>query len=78
MSTVNRKEVMNEIYDSALITLGLVGLSWSTNKIFKIKMVENLNDLESVLKLGGGMTASTLLVKWMQSNKWIPTDPFKT
>ena len=54
---------MNEIYDSVLITLGLVGLLWSTNKI---------------LKLGDGVTASTLLVKWVQSNKWNPTNPFKT
>ena len=78
MSTINGKEVMNEIYDSVLVTLGLVGLSWGTNKVFKMKLIENINSFESTAKLGGGMAVSTLFVKWMQSNKWISTDPFKT
>ena len=51
MSTVNRNEVMNEIYDSVLVTLGLVGLSWGTNKVFIMKLIENINSKHTISKM---------------------------
>ena len=34
MTEMNRKEVMNELYDSTLITLGTVGIGMITRRAF--------------------------------------------
>ena len=35
MSIMNEKEIMNELYDATLITVGVVGLSMLSEKILK-------------------------------------------
>ena len=76
MSTLNVKETMNEVYDGVLITLGIVGISWGSKKIFKMKTVEDVKNLEDVARLGATTAASVVLVDWMKANKWVPTNPF--
>ena len=34
MSEMNRKEIMNELYDSPLITLGAVGVGMLSKRVF--------------------------------------------
>ena len=73
----DRKELMNEAYEALLITVGVVGLSMASKKL----LGEKLTDAQSVKdigKLAVGVTASTLLVKYMQDRKWVPNDPFKS
>lgn len=74
-SSIDRKELMNELYDAALVTAGAVAVSMASKKVLK----EPLGTPESVkgtLKLATAVGASTLLVKWAQSKKYLPVDPF--
>ena len=67
------RELMNELYDSALLTSGLVPISWVFNKFLKVKVIESRTNVESAVKLGGGIA-----VKYAQDKKRLPTDPFKS
>ena len=40
MSTVTNKELMNELYDSALVTAGVVGLSMVSKKVLEEKLTD--------------------------------------
>ena len=75
MSTVNNKELMNELYDSALVTAGFVGLSMVSKKVLGEKLTD-ASSLKDTAKLAVGVAASTMLVMWAQDKKYIPTDPF--
>ena len=70
------KEVMNELYDSTLITLGAVGVGMLTRKLFNDGLSTAAN-LVPTLKLASAVGLSTLGFKYAQDKKWIPTDPFK-
>lgn len=77
MAVIDRKEVMNELYDALLVTPGAVVVSMVSKKALR----EPLGTPETVkgtVKLAAAVGAGTLLVKWLQSKKWIPTDPFKS
>ena len=67
------RELMNELYDSALLTSGLVPISWVFNKFLKVKVIESRTNVESAVKLGGGIA-----VKYAQDKKRLPTGPFKS
>ena len=73
---MNRKEAMNELYDSTLITFGAVGVGMATRKIIKDGLSTPAS-LMSTLKLAAAVGLSTLGIKYMQDKKWIPSDPFK-
>ena len=75
MSTVTNKELMNELYDSALVTAGVVGLSMVSKKVLEEKLTDALS-LKDPVKLAVAVAASTMLVKWAQDKKYIPTNPF--
>ena len=75
MGEMNRKEVMNELYDATLITFGAVSVSIVSKKVLgqKLTMAENLI---STLQLAAVVGLSSLAVKYAQDKKWLPTDPF--
>ena len=77
MSKMNEKEIMNELYNATLVTVGVVGLSMLSKKILKEKLTD-ATDFRDIAKLAAGVAGSTLLVKWLQNKKYIPVDPFKT
>ena len=77
MNSINRKALLNESFDALLVTTGIVCLSMASKKL----LGQNLTDASSmkdIAKLTVGVTASTMLVKYAQSKKWVPEDPFKT
>ena len=76
MTTVNKKELMNEAYDAALVTAGVVGLSMASKKVLGEKLT-NASSLKDTAKLVVGFAASTMLLKWAQDKKYLPVDPFK-
>ena len=76
MSEMNRKEIMNELYDSTLITMGAVGVGMVTRKAIGDGLSTPAS-LITTLKLAAAVGLSTLGIKYMQDKKWIPTDPFK-
>ena len=65
---MNRKEVMNELFDSMLITFGAVGAGMITRRVFSDGL-STPTSLVPTLKLG---------IKYAQYKKWIPTYPFKS
>ena len=75
MSTVNKKELMNEVYDAALVTTGVVGLSMASKRVLGEKLTD-ASSLKDTAKLAVGVAASTMLVKWAQNKKYLPFDPF--
>ena len=71
---MNQKETMNELYDAVMVTTGVVGLSMLSKKVLKEKLT-NATDFKDIAKLAAGVAGSTLLVKWLQNKKYIPTGP---
>ena len=74
---MNRKEVMNELYDSTLITLGAVGVGIITRKIFNEGLATPAS-LIPTLKLAAAVGLSAIGFKYAQDKKWLPSDPFKS
>ena len=62
MSKMNEKEIMNELYDATLVTVGVVGLSTLSKKILK-ETLTDATDFCDIAKLAAGVAGSTLLVK---------------
>ena len=77
MTDTNRKEIMNEAFDALLVTTGVVGLSMATKKLLGEKLTD-ASTMKDVAKLTVAVAASTMLVKYAQTKKWVPEDPFKT
>ena len=75
MSTVNKKEMLNELYDAALVTRGVVVLSMASKKLLGEKITDALS-LKDTAKLAVGVAASSMFVKWAQDIKYLPVDPF--
>ena len=74
---MNRKEAMNELYDSTVITLGALGVGMITRRVFSDGLATPTS-LVPTLKLAEAVGLSTLGFKYAQDKKWIPTDPFKS
>lgn len=68
---MERKEVLNELYDSALLTPGAVAVSMLAKKALNMP----LGTPESIK---GAVALSSVAVKWAQEKNHIPTDPFKS
>ena len=77
MGEMNRKEVMNELYDSTIITLGAVGVGMITRKVISDGL-STPSSLVPTLKLAAAVGLSSLAVKYAQDKKWIPSNPFKS
>ena len=73
---MNKKEAMNELYDSTLVTLGAVGVGMLTRKAFGDGLSTPAS-LITTMKLAAAVGLSTLGIKYAQDKKWIPSDPFK-
>ena len=74
--SINRKEVMNELFDSTLITMGAVGVGMVTRKVFSDGLSTPAS-LVPTLKLAAVVGLSMLGIKYTQDKKWIPENPFK-
>ena len=73
---MNRKEAMNELFDSTLVTLGAVGIGMVTRKAIGDGLSTPAS-LMTTLKLAVAVGVSTLGIKYAQDKKWIPENPFK-
>ena len=72
MSTVDKKELMNEVYDADLVTAGVVGVSMASKNVLGKKLTDS-STLKDTAKLAAGVAVSTILVKWAQDKKYIPS-----
>ena len=75
-SSLNRKELLSKAFDALLVTTGVVGLSMASKKLLGEKLTD-ASSMKDIAKLSVGVMASTMLVKYAQSKKWVPEDPLK-
>ncbi len=75
MSTVDRKELMSEVYDAALYNGGVFQIGLNSKKLLK-EPLGTPSNIKYALKLSVAMAGGLVLVKLAQSKKWLPTDPF--
>ena len=75
--SLNKGEVMNELYNAGLVTLGAVATSMVTKKLIKDDLGVT-NSTQSVLKLAAAVGGGALLVKFLQKKDYVPKEPFKS
>ena len=69
----SKKGVMNELYTAALITAGLVGVSYASKKVTKdsLGVPSSLNGLA---KLTAAIEVSAIGVKLLQDKEYVPKE----
>ena len=67
---------MNELYDAGLITLGAVAVSMASKKLTKDDLGVP-STAQRILKLAAAFGAGSMAVKYAQTKKYIPENPFK-
>ena len=75
ITTVNKKEPVNKVYDAVLVSTCVVGVSIVSERVLGKKLTA-ASTLMDTAKLAAGVTVSTMLVKWAQ-DKYLQVDPFK-
>ena len=76
-SSENKKEVSNELYDSAVITYGAVAVSMVAKKVSGMPLGAP-ESLKNVAKLAVSIALSNMAVKWVQDKKHLPVNPLKS
>ena len=74
--SLSKNEVMNELYNAGLITLGAVATSMVSRKLTKDGLGVT-SSAQSVLRLAAAVGGGSVLVKYLQKNDYIPGEPFK-
>ena len=72
---MNRKEVMNELFDSTLITFGAVGVGMITRRVLSDGL-STPTSLVPTLKLAVAVGLSTLGIRYAQDKKLDSYGPF--
>ena len=67
---------MNTAYNAGLVTLGAVGTSMASKKLFRYD-TEVSNTTQGILKLALAVGGGALLVKYMQKTGYVPEEPWK-
>ena len=67
---MERKDLMNELYNATLITMEVVAVSMASKRVID-EQLGAPNTMKGALKLAAAVGA-----KYMQLKKWLPTDPF--
>ena len=67
---------MNTAYNAGLVTLGAVGTSMASKKLFRYD-TEVSNTTQGILKLALAVGGGALLVKYMQKTGYVPKEPWK-
>ena len=74
--SLSKNELMNELYNARLITLGAVATSMISRKLVK----DNLGVTSmtaSVLRLAAAVGRGSVLIKYLQKHNYVPEEPFK-
>ena len=74
--SLDKTEVLNEIYNAGLITLGAVATSMASKKLVKEDLGVS-NSARSILKMAAAVAGGSLLVKFLQKKEYVPAEPFK-
>ena len=74
--SLSKNEVMNELYNAGLITVGAVITSAVSRKLTKDGLGVT-NSAQSTLKLAAAVGGGSVLVKYLQKKGYISDEPFK-
>ena len=74
--SLEKTEVLNGIYNAGLITLGAVATSMASKKLVKEDLGVS-NSARSILRMSAAVAGGSLLVKFLQKKKYVPSEPFK-
>ena len=74
--SLSKNEVMNELYNAGLVTLGAVATSMVSKKLAKDDLGVT-SSAQKVLKLAAAVGEGALLVKFLQKKDYVPKAPFK-
>ena len=75
--SLSKNDVMNEIYNAGLITLGAVATSMVSRKLMKDDLGVS-GTTQRILKLAAAVAGESVLVKYLQKKDYIPDTPFKS
>jgi hypothetical protein len=75
MSSKDRKELADEVYDSLLYTVGAIVIGMVGKKFLKDPLGTPSRPMDA-LKLAGAMSGGLMITKFIQQKGWLPTDPF--
>ena len=75
--SLSKNEVMNELYNAGLVTLGAVATSMVSKKLAKDDLGVT-NSTQRILKLAAAVGGGALLVKFLQKKDYVPKEPFKS
>ena len=75
--SLSKNEVMNELYNAGLVTLGAVATSMVSKKLAKDDLGVT-SSAQKVLKLAAAVGGGALLVKFLQKKDYVPKEPFKS
>ena len=68
---VSQKDVMNELYTAAVITAGLVRISYASKKVTKDSLGVP-SSLNGIAKLTAAVGLSAVAVKMLQEKEYLP------
>ena len=68
--------MMNTAYNAGLITLGAVGTSVASKKLFRYDTGVS-SSMQGVMKLALAVGGGALLVKYVQKAGYVPEEPWK-
>lgn len=78
MSEVDKKDIINTIYHSAIETGLIAGYSMIGKKVMKLNLGDpSKADINDILKLTGVVALSVITKDWLIKNKIIPEDIVK-
>ena len=73
---MDKNAVMNTAYNAGLITLGAVGTSMASKKLFRYDTGVS-NTTQGILKLSFAVSCGALLVKYAQKMGYVTEEPWK-
>ena len=74
--SLSKNEVLNEIYNAGLVTLGAVATSMISKNLMKDDLGVT-SSTQRVLRLIAAVGGGSLLVKFLQKKDYVPKEPFK-
>ena len=74
--SLSKNEVLNELYNAGLVTIGAVVTSMASKKLVKEDLGVS-NSTRSILRLIAAVGGGSLLVKFLQKKDYVPKELFK-
>ena len=72
----SKNELMNELYNAGLVTLGAVATSMIRRKVVKDDLGVT-STTSRILRLAAAVGGGSILVKYLQKKNYVPEEPFK-